>query len=380
MKWVRRPSPMMVWAARELLRRPLVGLLLFTGLSATVALVGALLLYHQSVARTCTRLLNEAPSVVVRRVNPGGWTPMPIAEGLHRAAHVPGALRPRPRVWGVVLSEDDSGLTVVGRTTPDHWPDAVPSPEPGQAVLGPGLGKGGDPDHVTLRGRDDLTLKVAGRLPVDSGLAAHDVVVVHEDDARRLLGLSSGQASDLALDVFRAEEVDAVCRDLADAFPWPVQISTRQSRMELCLGTVAQRNGIGLAAFVPALLAVACLVMASGVLGDRRRRDMGLLKALGWTGPDIFRIQAYGLGLLAAAGAAAGLVTAYGLLYFPGMTGWLNMLYGWSGPAVLIAPRPAGLLGAFGMTLLLVAVPFVVAGLWAARDAALADPGDLLQD
>ena len=58
---------------------------------------------------------------------------------------------------------------------------------------------------------------------------------------------------------------------------------------------------------------------------------------------------------------------------------WLNTLYGWSGPAVLLAPAPAALFGAFGMTVLLVAVPFMVAGLWAARDAALADPGDLLQ-
>lgn len=379
MKWARRPSPMMVWAARELLRRPLVVLLLFAGLSATVALVGLLLLYSQSMTRTCTGLLNDAPAVVVRRVNAGGWTPMPVAEGLDHASQVPGVLQPRARVWGVALSEDGSGLTVVGRKTSDNWPDAVPLPQPGQAVLGPGFGKGGDPDHVILRGRVDLTLKVTGRLPVDSGLAAHDVAVVHEDDARRLLGLASGQASDLALDVFRVEEVDAVCRELADAFPWSIQISTRQSRMELCLGTVAQRSGIGLAALVPALLAVVCLVMATGVLGSRRRREMGLLKALGWTGTDIFRMQAYGLGLLAAAGAAAGLATAYGLLYVPGMTVWLNTLYGWSGPAVLLAPAPAALFGAFGMTVLLVAVPFMVAGLWAARDAALADPGDLLQ-
>lgn len=380
MKWTRPPSPMMVWAARDVLRRPLAGLLLFAGLSATVALVGVLLLYHQSVARTCTNLLNEAPSVVVRRVNAGGWTPIPMAEGLDRAAQVPGVLRPRARVWGVVLSEDGSGLTMVGRTTPAHWPKTVPSPEPGQVVLGPGLGKGGDPDHVTLRGRIDLTLEIVGRLPVDSGLAAHDVAVVNEDDARRLLGLASGQASDLALDVFRAEEVDAVCRELADVFPWAVQISTRQSRMELCLGTVAQRSSIGLAAFVPALLAVVCLVMATGILGNRRRRDMGLLKALGWTGMDIFKMQAYGLGLFVAAGGGVGLVTAYGLLFFPGMTGWLNTQYGWSGPAMLLAPTPAGLLGAFGMTLLLVAAPFMVAGLWAARDAVLADPEDLLQD
>jgi hypothetical protein len=379
MNWAYRPSPLMVWAARELLRRPVVGVLLFAGLSATVALVGVLLLYHQSVARTCTRLLNDAPSVVVRRVDAGGWAPMPIAEGQDRAVQVPGVLRLRARVWGVVLWEDGSGLTVVGRTSSDHWPDTVPPPQSGQAVLGPGIGKTGDPDHVILRGRVDVPLKVIGRLPVDSGLAVYDVAVVHADDARRLLGLAPGQASDLALDVFRPEEVEAVCRELAGAFPWPVRISTRQSRMELCLGTVAGRTGIGLGAFVPALLAVACLVMATGVLGGRRRREMGLLKALGWTGADIFRMQAYGLGLLAAAGVAAGLAAAYGLLYVPGMTQWLNTLYGWSGPAVLLAPTPAGLLGAFGMTVLLVAVPFVAAGLWAARDAALADPGDLLQ-
>jgi hypothetical protein len=49
------------------------------------------------------------------------------------------------------------------------------------------------------------------------------------DDARQLLGLAPGQASDLAVHLFRREEEQAILADLAAAFPWPVRITGRST-------------------------------------------------------------------------------------------------------------------------------------------------------
>jgi hypothetical protein len=360
-----------------------MALLLFAALACTVAMVGLVLLWHQSMTGTCTRLLEWSPAVVVRRVNAGGWAPLPVAEALAGAGGVSGVLQPRIRIWGVAMGPADLPVTVVGRsdqmTILPFWPDSFPKPDPGQAVIGPGFSEIKGTEPIRLSGQANLTLQVVGRLPVSSDLAVHDVVIVHSDDARRLLGLAPGMASDLTLEVFRTEEVDAVCKDLAAAFPWPVQLMTRRGRQELCLETLNRRSGAALLTFVPALLSLACLVGAVGLWGQRQRPLMGLLKALGWSSADILRLQAHILGLISVPAAAMGLAVAYGLLFLPAITvGWLNSWMGWSGPTHLLLPSFNGLLTAFGITLVVVMAPFLGAGLWVARSAALADPGDLL--
>ena len=379
----RWPSPMLVWAARELWRRPAAAMLLFTGLASTVALVGFLLLWHQSMARTYLQLMDHSPTVVVRRVEAGGWAPLPVSEAITAAGRVPGVLQPHGRVWGVVSGPTGAPVTIVGTAEPMEtslsWPSVVPQPAPGQAVLGPGFEGNMTTAAVHLAGRVELALQVVGRLPAHSGLATHDVVVIHADDARRLLGLTPGMVSDLVLEVFRTEEVEAVCGELATAFPWPVQIMTRQGRKQLGLETLARHNGRALLTCVPVLLALACLVGAVGMWGSRQRAFLGLFKALGWSAADILRLQAYALGLLGGLAATVGLAAAYGLLFWPALTRQLGVWWGWDGPTHLLMPSFSGLLGSFGLTFVLVVAPFAGAGLWVARGAALSDPGDLLQ-
>jgi FtsX-like permease family len=396
MKMVRRPGPMLVWAARDMLRHPVYGMMLFAGLTTTIALVAVLLLLSEGLTQTCRRLLAGSPAVVVRRVDAGGWAPLPMEEALHSAGRVAGVLRPRTRIWGVVNTGTGRPVMVVGWSPHDlggaargsafnksHPLDSMEAgdgwhpPQAGQVVLGPGV-KLSAPDRMTLVGRTDLTLEVVGRLPVVSGLAAFDLAVVHADDARSLLGLESGQASDLVLDVFRREEIEALCNTLADAFPWPVQIMTRQSREGVCLSAVARHGGFGLVGFVPLLTAMAVLVLAVGVWGHRRRWTMGLYKALGWTGRDILRMQVRAAMLVAGPAAVAGLGIGYGLICLPGMTWVAELIFGWSPPAPMLSLSVPGLAGPFALTLVLTVAPFLCACFWVGWQAVVTDPGEMM--
>jgi hypothetical protein len=369
---------MAIWAMRELLRRPLSTLLLFFGLSTTVALVGLVLAFGQSMRHTCHTLLEASPTIVLRRVNSGGWSPLPVDDAMTYASQVPGVLRPRPRYWGTVMDADGLVRTIVAQPSHATLDPVVATLLPGQTALGPGLRSSDHRRKIWLSGSEDLELDIVHRLPSASAMAAYDVVVVHIDDARRLLGLAPGHASDLAMDVFRSEEVPTICVELSEAFPWPVHIMTRQSRMDLCLETVTRQGGIVSLGFFPALLSLAYLVVAVGRLGEQQRRSLGLLKALGWSAGDIFKIQFYRIGLLAFGAAVLGLAMAYGLLYMPPLSAWLSTMFGWPGPSTILLPSIGALIGAFAWTLLLVVVPFYCAGMWCARRAALADPADML--
>ena len=94
-------------------------------------------------------------------------------------------------------------------------------------------------------------------------LLAQDVVLVHPADARRLLGLASGEAVDLAVDVFHAEEAAALRPELAAAFSWPVRITARSEAVGLYTGGLARRGGLMLIAGIPAVLALVLVVLGA---------------------------------------------------------------------------------------------------------------------
>jgi hypothetical protein len=380
--------PLRVWGIlrrvrQDLHAQPLQSMLLFAAVASTVALIGMVLLLDRSLTETYTQLMNQAPELVVRRVGPGGWEPMPTLGTVELAGAVPGVLRPRFRIWGVVRL-GDAPVTVVGmhKSEADYWPFALPLPETGQALAGPGIaldnGRSGA-NLITLRGRGTATLKVVERIPRSAAPAVHDVVVVHSTDARRLLGLSKDQASDLALDVFHNDEAEALRPDLARAFPWPVEIVTRQQNMVIGLNDIARRTGRGLLGFLPALLALAWVVAAAGSRTVWQRGETGLLKALGWTGRDILRLhlaRSAWLGIPAAATGAAG---AYLLLFSPGIT-WVSWLVlGWDAPAPALYLSATGIFYALGLAVLIVALPFLGAVYWSGWQSAKADPSDLLE-
>jgi hypothetical protein len=371
---------LIVWAARDLLRRPGQAFLLFAALASVVMLMALVLLLEQALSTAARHLAAQAPAVVVRRVNAGGWAPMPAAESLTAIEQVAGVLRPRVRLWGAVRGPQGS-VTVVGWNGAiggEGLPDGL-APEPGRAWIGPGVVAAEGAAGLTLRGAGQLDLEVIGRLPGGSSMAAHDVVVVHPDDARRLLGLLPGQASDLALDVFHEEAAAALVPDLAAAFPWPVQISTRREHLERSLADISRRSGAILVAFGPALLALALLVAGIGATGRSRRWEDGLLKALGWNGAELLRLHVY-RGLLAGMPAlVAGAAGAYGLLFWPGMSWLPQRLFEWTGPAPGFYLSSQGAAVGMVLSLLLAGVPFVSAIFWSGWRAAAVDPADCIE-
>jgi ABC-type lipoprotein release transport system permease subunit len=169
-----------------------------------------------------------------------------------------------------------------------------------------------DEGSLLLEGARAMAFRVLGRLPPESGMIAHDIVILNKEDARQLLGLPEGHASDMAIDVFHEEEEGAILPDLAKAFPWPVRITTRSETIGLYAGGTARRGGIALVLAGPAILAGALLV--AGSIRDRvgRQREVELLKAMGWTTDDVVRLnlmRSVAVGLPATAPGCSALIS-----------------------------------------------------------------------
>ena len=373
-----RQGPLVVWAAGDLVRTPAQSLLLFFAVATLTGLVAVVLLLDRSLSLTCDRLMAQTPAVVVRRITAGGWAPLPVGEALARVSAIPGVVRPRARLWGVVSAETGP-VTVVAYPEQDRHDPAAPPPGPGQALAGPGI-TAVLPGSITLKGSETLTFTLTGRLPAALAMAAHDLVLVHPADARRLLGLSADQASDLALDVYHEEEVPALCADLDAVFPWPVRIGTRAEQRRRYRADIAQRTSLALLAFIPAVLALAFLVSGLGMWAHRQQYQSGVLKALGWTNADLMRLSLVRGVLVGLPAAICGSGCAYFLLYAPGVTWISQRLYGWPTTGTAWYLNPGAVAAGLLPGLLLVGLPYLLAVVWSAWQSIKTDPANALQE
>lgn len=369
---------MLLWAARDVLRRPGESALLGLALLAVIVVVAVPLLLTQATGATATRILAAAPDLVLRRVNAVGWEPLPAEETRAIAASVPGITGVTARIWGVVRGPSGP-VTVVAATSDSRKNSVVPTPPAGGAVVGPGVIAGKPPAALELRGRKTQTLTVVARLPEELGIVAQDLVFTTEADARSLLGMPPGYASDLALDVFYPPEAGALIADLAKALPWPVQVATRAEAVGLFAAAMARRGAISTVAAVPCLLAIGLLIAAVVRQHLGRRHEIGLLKALGWTSGDIVRVQVVRALVIGVPATVTGMLLAALLVFRPGLNWPAMLLLGWSSAPPNLVLATEGALPLLLVTAGLVLLPFLTATLVPSLKAATADPLDLLE-
>jgi len=300
--------------------------------------------------------------------------PVPVAQGLQAVTHVPGVLRAYARIWGVVGGPDGPLTVVTGIGEPTEDKTASPVlPQPGKVLVGPGAAAGPAGSRLTLRGQTTQTFQIAGGIDPKSAMVSQDLVVLNPLDARRLLGLPDGYASDIAIDVYHDGEETAIAPDLAAAVPWPVRITTRSETLKFLSGSYARRGGIVILATLPALAALYLLVAVSIREHMGNRFEVVLLKAFGWTTGDIVRhflLRALFIGVPAV---CLGMVAAYALVFSPGVQWPGILLFGLHGWAPALYLNMDGTV----LTLLqigaLVLVPFLVATLVPALKVATAD-------
>ena len=379
---MKRPvlQPLLAWALRDLLRRPLESGLLVTALLLTVSVTAAPLLFTQALSTTTNLMLRDAPSLIVRKFNALGWTPMPSDQSVILAKSVPGVIAAHPRVWGRVAGPEGP-LTVIGvdRYGPPPLPQSTALPGRGEAVAGADVKEERAAPFLTLTGQRTTTLRVVGRSKVKTDIAEPNVVLLHIDDARDLLGIPDGYASDLAIEVFNPAEENAILPDLTAAFPWTVRITTRTERAGIYAAGLARIGGMAVAFLVPALLAL-CLLVAVTVR-DRfgRRFEIGLLKALGWTTGDIVRLQVSRTCLIGIPGATGGMILAFLLVFWPNANWPGRLCPEWQALTSRLAFSP----GDAGLILLevtgLVVLPFLAATIGTVLRCAVADPQEMLE-
>jgi lipoprotein-releasing system permease protein len=341
-----------------------------------VFLLASVLFYTGALKREAGLLLAEAPEIVVQRMVAGrhGLIPETHAETLRGIRGVRGV---QGRLWGYHY---DPGVRA-------NYTLLVPPAgdiAPGTAVIGPALARArgaGRGDVLSFRGHDGTlrAFQIQAVLPQESGLLSADLFLVAETDFRALFDVPAGQYTDLALRIPNPREIQTVAEKVLEALPDSRPI-LREEMLRTYHAVFDWRSALVLLPLSGALLAFAILAWekASGLSADERR-EIGILKAVGWETDDVLAMKLWEGGLLSLLAFLFGTAAAYwhvfslsAPLLAPVMQGW-SVLY----PDFRLAPAVGAtqLLALFFLTVL----PYLAATLVPVWRAAVTDPDEVMR-
>lgn len=384
MSAVRRQLALLDHALGGLRRRWVRSATLAVGLAFVVGMYASVLFLTDALRHEFAMGARALPDLTVQRLVAGrpGLLDATLAA---RVAEIPAVSSARPRVWGYLfLPALPGNVTVIGASDRRGLPRTIgkgraPAPGAHEVVLGDVLADflGIEPgDEIELPGDEaPCVLQVVGTFRSESALYTADVLyTATDDDARCLLGVPAGQATDLAVRLTNPDEAHIVAGKIADLLPHARVLEKSLVRRTYEL-SFDGRAGLLAGALLPALAALLLLAWdrLTG-LGELERREIGLLKTVGWETRDVLAARMWESFVVATAGAVVGLAGAYAYCFLARAPGLASILFGWSSVYPPLDLVPVVDLEQILAILSVVVVPFVAVSVVPAWRAAMLDP------
>lgn len=361
-------------------------LTLGTGVALVTALVAADAMLSSSLRRELAAGHEAMPDLVVQSLV-GGRPAVIDGTRLDGFRDRPGVRAVRPRVFGYVyVPSIEANVTVVSlrdRARGDRVIDGRLPSGPRELVLGRVLAdalglRPGDVAALPVEGRFE-SFRVVGTFRGATSMRTADVILASDADARALLGLPTGVATDVAIDLTTPLEAPAVAREIREVVP-NARVLDKAGIARTHALTLGARSGLVLATILPALLAL-LLVAWDRLTGldETERREIAVLKVVGWSTADVLFVRLLESAATGLAGACAGFALGYVFVFHLGAPVLGDALFGWSRLAPALTLTPAFEIADVLALLSLVVLPFSLAGLVPDYRAAMRDPAESLR-
>lgn len=302
----------------------LVVALIFTFL---VALLGSTLMITHGLKMHFLTNAKSMPEILIHETRAGHLSPI-NSHALDPLWLIPGINQIQGRVWGrYYLEIDRLHVSIIGAdayeelytpTLSNASPD-LDDDNPSMLVsknlkklLQPYMSADVMPFLAYEGGYERLKLK--GTLPDNEDIAGNDIILMPQAQARKILGIPSGY-TDAVVHVKNPDEILTIATKIKDINPhW--NVLTKEEIIQRYVGLYDYKNGWFLALLIVCFVAFAMIIYdkASG-LSASERKEIGLLKALGWETTHIIRHKITEAAIISIGGFMAGFTLALGYVY-----------------------------------------------------------------
>lgn len=263
--------------------------------SLTVFMIASVMFTAHGIREEASFLFQSAPEVVVQRVIAGSHHPIPIGY-LDRIKKIEGVDSARARLWGYYYDPINGANYTVA--VPKDFGQGR-----GSIIIGEGISRSrlvfeGDTMEFRDYGGGLVSLSISKVLPPATERVSSDLILISPEDFRELLGMPKGFATDLTVRLKDPGKLPQLSDEIAVLLP-DSKLIRRDAILSSYSSIFGWEGGIMMVVLTGGLIAFFILAWdrASG-MGEEERKEVGILKSLGWLASDIFMMKFWeGIGI-----------------------------------------------------------------------------------
>jgi ABC-type lipoprotein release transport system permease subunit len=403
--WIEKQRYIIDFTISSLLRRKVKNFGLLALYTLIVFILASTMFFTYSIKKEASIILKGAPEIIVQKLVAGRHDLFPV-KYIETIKKIRGVAHVESRLWGyyfdslfganytLLTPPIPAGGAETGKAarveveSDDQQASAESKPlftfndaelKPETLIIGNGIARVrdiGKDDYMPFRAYDGtfMSLKIAGVLSSQSELVSADLMLMTEDDFRKLFGIDRQYVTDVAVTVKNPSEVSTVASKIRRLLPDSRPI-IRDEILRTYDSIFNWRGGMMIVIFSAAVLAFVIFAWdkASG-LSAGERREIGILKAVGWETSDVIQMKFWEGAMISLTAFFTGVILAYVHVFFTGSPVFEPALKGWSNlyPNFMLTP----FINAEQLTTLffLTVVPYTVATIVPTWRAATIDP------
>lgn len=374
--WLEKQLHLIDFTLASLARRKSKNIGLLAVYALLVFALASVGLFANALRSEASFVLASSPEVILQRMVAGRHDLIPPGY-LEKIGRIRGVQKQEGRLWGYYYDAVvKANYTFMARPAEEI--------APGSIAIGATLARlrGLAPGNVIsfrAYGGKLFTFRIASLLSPDAELLSADLVLLAEADFRAFFDYPAGHYTDIALSVANPQEVRNIAGKLSQALPDSRPI-LREEVLRTYQSMFDWREGIMLTILAGAILAFTILAWEKAAgLSAEERKEIGILKAIGWETGDVIRMKLWEGLLVSLAAFLIGFIAAYIHVFYCGASLLEPVLKGWS----VLYPRFTLIPAVDGMQVASLAFftifPYCAAVLVPIWRAAITDPDSVMR-
>lgn len=316
------------YAINSLLRQKYKTIFITAVLTTLIFLLTSMFFITNSIKHELQSTVEALPEIVVQKIKAGRHEDLDVSVG-DDILDITGVNGVVARVWGYYYFQNAGvNFSIVGI---DEFEEQYKNSLSGIAktlnfstasmVVGEGVKKSMSESYYKEYFnfiKPDGTLKkivISGVFIGETQLESNDMIVMSKDNAREIFDMSKDKATDIVVKVANVDEIATVASKIKLMYP-DSRVITKDDLKISYQNIFDYKSGIFLALFVVSLFTFFIIIYdkASG-LSSEEKREIGILKAIGWRVDDVLREKFYEGFIISFFAYLFGVFLSFGFVY-----------------------------------------------------------------
>lgn len=320
------------FAINALLRNKSKNIFILVLLTLLISLLTSVFLITGSIKHELQSTVDALPQITVQKIKAGRHNEIDISVA-DKILNIAGVSEAIPRVWGYYYFENAGvNFSVVGieqyatqyKDTFSKLVEKFDFEELGSQssmVVGRGVQEvmrsSYYKEYFNFIKPDGKLKKVAlaGVFDGDTQLESNDMILMSNELVREIFDMRESMATDIVVKVPNIDEVETVVSKIKLLYPDTRVISSSDLKISY-QNIFDYKSGVFLALFIISLFTFFMIIYdKSSGISSEEKREIGILKAIGWRVDDILKEKFYESFILSFFAYTFGLLLAFGFVY-----------------------------------------------------------------